>query len=86
MMSSIVMIVLIFVIFYFFMIRPQRKRQKELADFRSSLQIGDQVMTIGGIHGKVAEIGADYIVLEVANNVKIKFDKNAISNVGITDR
>lgn len=83
MMSSLVMIVLIFVIFYFFMIRPQRKRQKELDNFRASLQVGDQVVTIGGIYGKVAEIGADYIMLEVSNNVKIKFDKNAISNGSI---
>ena len=60
------------------MIRPQSKKQKELQKFRDSLKEGDRVITIGGIHGKVAQIKDNAVILEVANNVKMKFDKSAI--------
>ena len=51
--NQLVMLVLIMVIIYFFMIRPQTKRQKELKKFRENLKVGDKVVTIGGIHGKI---------------------------------
>ena len=70
--------VLLFVIMYFFMIRPQNKKQKEIANFRKSLQVNQSVITAGGIHGTIKEITDDYIVLEIASNVKIKIDKNSI--------
>ena len=69
-----IMLIAMFVIMYFFMIRPQNKKQKEIANFRKSLQ----VITAGGIHGVIKEINDDYIVLEIASNVKIKIDKNSI--------
>ncbi len=76
--SMFIFLILLFVIMYFFMIRPQAKRQKELRKFRESLQEGDKVVTIGGIYGKVAQIKDNKVVLEVANGVKITFDKSSI--------
>lgn len=77
-MSMIIMMVAIFAIMYFFMIRPQNKKQKEIANFRKSLQVNQKVITAGGIHGIIKEINDDHIVLEIATNVKIKIDKNSI--------
>ena len=77
-MSFLIMIVALFAIMYFFMIRPQNKKQKEIANFRKSLQVNQNVITAGGIHGVIKEINDDYIVLEIASNVKIKIDKNSI--------
>ncbi|MDO4715425.1 MAG: preprotein translocase subunit YajC [Bacteroidales bacterium] len=77
---SIGMIVLLFIIMYFFMIRPQQKRQKELQNFQNSLQVGQEVVTTGGIHGKISSIdeATGIISLEVAMGVKIKIDRAAI--------
>ena len=72
------MMLLIFVVMWFFMIRPQQKKQKELAQFRNSLVKGDKIVTIGGIYGVVAEVKEQYVLVEVDNNVKIRVDKNAI--------
>lgn len=76
--SFLIMMVAVFAIMYFFMIRPQNKKQKEIANFRKSLQVNQNVITAGGIHGVIKEINDDYIVLEIASNVKIKIDKNSI--------
>lgn len=76
--SSIIMMVLIFVIFFFFMIRPQQKKQKEIQKFRNSMLVGDNVVTAGGIHGKIKEINDTYVILEIANNVNIKIEKSSI--------
>ena len=73
-----VMLILIFVIMWFFMIRPQRKQQKELENFRNALKKGDKVVTIGGIFGTVCEIKEDSVLIEVDNNVKIRVSKNAL--------
>ena len=73
-----IMLIAMFVIMYFFMIRPQNKKQKEIANFRKSLEVNQQVITSGGIFGVIKEINDDHIVLEIANNVKIKIDKNSI--------
>ncbi|MBO5963995.1 MAG: preprotein translocase subunit YajC [Bacteroidales bacterium] len=78
-MSSILMLVLIIVIFYFFMIRPQQKRQKEEKKFRESLTKGQKVVTIGGLHGKIAEVKETTVLMEVANDVKIEVEKTAIA-------
>jgi preprotein translocase subunit YajC len=75
---SFLPLLLIIVVFYFFMIRPQMKKQKELKKFRESLKKGDKVVTTGGIYGRIAEINEQSILVEVDNNVKIKFDKAAI--------
>lgn len=77
--SSLIMFGGIIVIFYFFMIRPQQRRQKEEAKFRSSLQKGDKVITIGGISGKIVSVEDDFIMLEVDQNVKLRVKKSAVS-------
>jgi len=63
---------------YFFMIRPQQKKQKELRKWRESLKKGDKVVTTGGIYGEISEIKDSYVVLEVDNNVRIRFDKSSV--------
>ena len=76
--SMWIMLALIFVVMWFFMIRPQRKQQKELENFRNALQKGDKVVTIGGIYGTVAEIKEDSVLIEVDNGVKIRVSKQAL--------
>jgi preprotein translocase subunit YajC len=75
---SFLPLLLIIVVFYFFMIRPQMKRQKELKNFRESLQKGDKVITLGGMYGKIQEIQENAVILEIADNVRIKVDKNGL--------
>lgn len=76
---TIVMFGIIIVVFYFFMIRPQKKRQKEEEKMRNSLQIGDEVTSIGGIVGRVVSIKDDSIILESpADHSKIKLLRAAI--------
>ena len=79
--SMWIMLALIFVVMWFFMIRPQRKQQKELQNFRDSLKKGDKVVTIGGIYGTVAEIKEDSVLIEVDSNVKIRVSKQALVKV-----
>jgi len=69
----------IFVIMYFFMIRPQSKKANEQREFIQNIQKGDKVVTIGGIHGKVLKVDESSLLLEVDNNVKLRFEKTAIS-------
>ena len=78
MLRGLLPLLLVFVVFYFFMIRPQMKRQKELNTFRSSIAKGDKVVTTGGIYGKVVEVTDNAVIIEIANDVKVKFDKNAV--------
>ena len=66
-------------IFYFFMIRPQQKKQKKIEEARNSLQKGDKVVTIGGIHGKITDIKDNTFTIEIAHDVRIEVDKAAIS-------
>lgn len=79
--QMIIMMVVLFAIVYFFMIRPQNKRQKEIQKFRDALQVGQNVVTIGGIHGTVKGINEEEgtITLEVATGVKMVFAKDAIN-------
>ena len=76
--SMWIMLILIFVVMWFFMIRPQRKQQKELQKFREGLKKGDKVVTIGGIYGTVVEVKEKTLLLEVDSNVKIRVDKNSV--------
>lgn len=76
---QLVMLLLILGVFYFFMIRPQMKKQKELKKFRESLAVGDKVVTIGGIHGKVLEMGDTTILLSCEGSAKIRVEKSAVS-------
>ena len=75
---TLIMIVAMIAIMYFFMIRPQNKKQKEIANFRKSLQVNQKVITAGGIHGVIKEINDSDVILEIASNVKIRIDKNSI--------
>ena len=74
-----IMMGLLMVVFYFFMIRPQQKKAKEARKFRESLQKGSKVVTIGGIHGRVIEVAETTVLLEVDNNVKLRFEKSAVA-------
>ncbi|MBQ0085018.1 MAG: preprotein translocase subunit YajC [Prevotella sp.] len=79
-MSFIVMMVIIFVIMWLFMIRPQQKKQKEVMKFQNSLEAGQDVITGGGIHGKVkgVDINAGTVDVEIAKGVVITVEKNSI--------
>lgn len=72
------MLALMFVVMWFFMIRPQRKQQKELEKFRNELKKGDKVITAGGIYGTVGEIEEKTILLKVDGDVKLRVDKSSI--------
>lgn len=82
--SFLIMMLLIFVVMYIFMIRPQQKKQKEIAKFRDNLKKGDKIVTVGGIYGVVAEVKENHLLVEVHNGVKIKVDKTCVVN-DITD-
>lgn len=79
-MSFWIMIIAIFAIMYFFMIRPQRKRQKEIEKFRNSLNVGDEVITSGGILGTIQKIdpAENTVTIEVAKGVNLRVDKSCI--------
>ncbi len=79
-MGSIIMMVLIIVIAWFFMFRPQQKKQKEIQNFRNSIQPGTDVVTAGGIYGRVKEVveAENALIIEVARDVKIKVDRNSV--------
>jgi preprotein translocase subunit YajC len=69
----------IFVVFYFFMIRPQNLKAKEERKFRENIQKGDRVVTIGGMHGKIVETSADWIMMESESQARFKVERSAIS-------
>ena len=75
---SMLPLFLILVVFYFFFIRPQTKKNKEQKKFREELKKGDKVVTIGGVHGKVAEIKETTIVLDCGNTIKLSIEKSAV--------
>jgi len=79
--STLIMFALIIGIFYFMIIRPQQKRQKEREALLSQVKKGDKVITAGGVHGKVVAIEDKTLLLEIADNVKIKIERNSISVV-----
>jgi len=78
-MMNWIMIGGILLVFYFFMIRPQQKKQKDQKKFISEIKKGDEVVSIGGIHGKVTAIDDSTITLEVDRGARIKFEKASIS-------
>ena len=85
--ASIALLVLMFVVFYFILIRPQRKRDKELKEQMSKLSVGDRVVTIGGLVGFVANIKDNEITISTsAANTLVTFTKSAISSVVKRDR
>lgn len=78
-MTSVIFLVLIFGVFWFFMIRPQVKKQKAQAKFKESLGKGDKIVTIGGIHGKIIEVGDTTFIIEVEGQNRLKIEKTAVS-------
>jgi preprotein translocase subunit YajC len=78
--GSLIFFPLIIVVFYFFMIRPQQKKAKEQKVFRENIKKGDNIVTVGGLHGKIASLESDdTFILEVDKGIKLKFEKSAIS-------
>lgn len=76
--QNIIMIVALFAIIYFFMIRPQQKRQKELKAQRDALQTGNRIVTAGGIYGVIKDIKESELVVEIAEGVRIRVDRNSV--------
>jgi preprotein translocase subunit YajC len=72
-------IILIIVVFYFFMIRPQSKKNKDLKKFRENLKRGDKIITVGGIHGKILDVGETTFVIETEGQTKLKIEKSAVA-------
>lgn len=78
-MSTIIMFGAIFVVMYFFMLRPQAKKAKEQSKFKESLDKGEKIVTIGGIHARILENRDTTFVVEVGNGVKMEIEKSAVS-------
>jgi len=74
-------LILMFVVLYFVMIRPQMKKQKEHKAMVDALSKGDEVVTVGGMLGKISKIGDNYLGLEVANGVEIQIQRSAVVQV-----
>ena len=78
---SMLPLVLMFVVLYFVMIRPQMKKQKEHKAMIDAIAKGDEVVTAGGVLGKVSKLGDSYVGLEVANGVEIQIQRSAVVQV-----
>jgi len=81
MVSTLVMFSLIILIFYFMILRPQQKRQKERQKLLDGVKKGDKITTIGGIHATVLGLEEKTVLIQVADNIKIKIDKSAVANI-----
>ena len=79
--SFIIMMAVVFAIFYFLMIRPQQQKQKDIKKMRESLNHGDMVITVGGIHGKITGLTDTIVTLEIAEKVRIKVSREYIGTV-----
>lgn len=81
---SIILIVVMFVVLYFFMIRPQKKQEREVNEMRNNLQVGDEITTIGGIIGKIVSIKEETVMIETGHDrTKIRILKTAVRNVDV---
>ncbi len=76
---SLLPLLILFAVFYFFLIRPQIKQSKEHKTMVGALVKGDEIVTTGGLLGKIREIGDNFIVLEIAKEVQVKIQKHAVS-------
>ncbi|MDP3653488.1 MAG: preprotein translocase subunit YajC [Burkholderiales bacterium RIFCSPLOWO2_12_FULL_61_40] len=79
--TSMLPLVLMFVVLYFVMIRPQMKKQKEHKAMIDALAKGDEVVTVGGVLGKVSKMGESYVGLEVASGVEVQVQRSAVVQV-----
>ncbi len=81
---TIIMIVGLLALMYFFMIRPQKKQEKQINEMRENLQVGDEVTTVGGIIGRIVSIKEETVLIETGRDkVKIRFLRSAIRNVDV---
>ena len=80
-MMSLLPIIVMFVILYFIMLRPQMKKQKEMRAMLAALAKGDEVVTTGGVVGKITKVGENYISLEIAANTEIQLQRSAVTMV-----
>lgn len=78
-------LILIFVLFYFVLIRPQQKRQKEHVKLVETLKTGDKVVTNAGLHGIIANVKDKTVLIKVADNVKLEFDRSAVVTIEKAD-
>jgi len=78
---SFLPIILIFVIFYFLLIRPQQKQKKEHQNLLSNLKVGDNVLTTGGIYGRITGIKDDRVTVEISDKVRVKVSRGHIAGV-----
>jgi preprotein translocase subunit YajC len=79
--GNIVLFGSIILIFYFMIIRPQQKRQKERQQMIDSMKKGDKIITAGGIHGTIVGIEDKIVLVQIADNVKVKVDRSTIGNI-----
>ena len=79
MLPTLLMFAAIIAVMWLFMIRPQRKQQKELQNFRDALKKGDKVVTVGGIYGEILEVNEKSVLLRVDGDVKLRVDKQALN-------
>lgn len=79
--AGLVMMILIFVLFYFLIIRPQAKRAKEHKSMVEALEKGDEVVTNGGLLGRITDVGDSFLNLEIADGVEVKTQRNAIASL-----
>jgi preprotein translocase subunit YajC len=80
-MSTLLLPVMLIVVFYFLLIRPQQKKQKEHRSMVDALAVGTEIVTGGGVLGKVTEIGEQFLTVEIADGVNIKVQRHSISAV-----
>lgn len=80
-MSTLIMFALIIGIFYFLILRPQQKRQKDRQKMLDAVKKGDKIVTAGGLHGTVAGLDEKTLLIQVADNVKLKFERSALGAI-----
>jgi preprotein translocase subunit YajC len=76
---SMAPLAVLFVVFYFLLIRPQQKKAKDHRQMLSQIEKGDAIITTGGIHGRIAAVSEDSLTVEIADNVRVKVSKDAVS-------
>ena len=77
--NMMLMFALMFVVMYFFIIRPQRKKEKDLKKLRETLKKNDDIVTAGGIHGKVMDVDAETVVIAIESAAKLRVDKSSVA-------
>ncbi len=84
--AAFIPLIIIFVIFYFLLIRPQQKKAKEQKKFLDNIKIGDNVLTVGGLHGTITGLTDQVITLEISDKVRVKVSRSFIAGTSPTQR